>query len=159
MEDIGLFKQGWQWLKLQKGACCRAQTAVSCCRDKAAIFIEQHWPMVCSVWTKLVKLLWLSLIYWKDSVLRGFQSFIKLGSAMLLLIMWSCFLSLTSIHCLVYVLVSMVCILLVSPNPLLWFLISVPIFIIDFFSLSKSLNNYYYMFQGDRNSGIVLVKP
>ncbi|KAF7822511.1 dnaJ-like protein dnj-5 [Senna tora] len=107
MEDIGLFKQGWQWLRSQKDTCWRAQAAVSCCRDKTTIFIEQHWPMVCSGCFRLGRLLSLSLLYWKDCVMRGFQSLIKLGSAMLLLIMWCCFLSLTSMHCLIYVLISM----------------------------------------------------
>lgn len=49
----------------------------------------------------------LLLIRWKDCGVRGFRSFIGLGSAALLVIMWSCFLSLTSLSCLVYVLLSM----------------------------------------------------
>ncbi|KAJ7981983.1 DnaJ-like subfamily C member 14 [Quillaja saponaria] len=57
MEDIGLFKQGWQWIRSQKEAYCRARNVM--------------------------------------------------GSAMLFIIMWSCFLSLTSMYCLVYVLLSM----------------------------------------------------
>ncbi|CAL0326440.1 unnamed protein product [Lupinus luteus] len=107
MEDIGLFKQGWQWLRSQKDTCCRARTAVTCCRDKIAMFVDRHWPLVCSGCSRLGSLLKLSLIFWKDSSLRGFHSFINFGSVMLLLIIWSCFLSLTSLHCLVYVLVSM----------------------------------------------------
>ncbi|KAK7243959.1 hypothetical protein RIF29_38774 [Crotalaria pallida] len=107
MEDIGLFKQGWQWLRSQKDACCQARTAATCCRDKIPMFVELHWPLVCNGFSRLGSLLMLSLIFWKDSALRGFQSFIGFGSVMLLLIMWSCFLSLTSMHCLVYVLVSM----------------------------------------------------
>lgn len=71
------------------------------------MFIERHWPMVCSGCTKTGRLLLLLLIYWRDCVVRGFQSFLGLGSAALLLIMWSCFLSLTSISCLIYVLLSM----------------------------------------------------
>ncbi|XP_019425625.1 PREDICTED: uncharacterized protein LOC109334352 isoform X2 [Lupinus angustifolius] len=107
MEDIGLFKQGWQWLWSQKDTCCHARTAATCFRDKTAMFIERHWPLVCSGCSRLGSLLKLSLIFWKDSALRGFQSVISFGSVMLLLIMWSCFLSLTSMYCLVYVLVSM----------------------------------------------------
>jgi len=108
MEDIGLFNQVWGWLRSRKDACWRARTVVVCCRDKTAMFIERHWPMVCRGCSKLGSLLKLSLIFWKDSAVRGFQSFVKFGSVMLLLIMWSCFLSLTSMYCLVYVLVSMV---------------------------------------------------
>ncbi|XP_028761033.1 uncharacterized protein LOC114750877 isoform X1 [Neltuma alba] len=107
MEDIGLFKQGWQWLRSQKDAYWRARTSLSCCRDKTAMFIEQHWPLVCSACFRLGSILRLSFFYWKDCIVRGFQSFIKLGPAMLLLIMWCCLLSLTSMHCLIYVLISM----------------------------------------------------
>ncbi|KAL5159825.1 DnaJ subfamily C member 14 [Glycine soja] len=107
MEDIGLFKQCWQWFRSQKDAGWRARTTVTWCRDRTAVFIERHWPMVCRGCSRLGSLLRLSVIFWKDSALRGFQSFIRFGPVMLLLIMWSCFLSLTSMYCLVYVLVSM----------------------------------------------------
>ncbi|BAT93293.1 hypothetical protein LR48_Vigan05g019200 [Vigna angularis] len=107
MEDIGLFKQCWQWFRSHKVAGWRARTVVTCCRDRIAMFFERHWPMVCRGCSRFGSLLRLSLIFWKDSALRGFQSFIKFGPVMLLLIMWSCFLSLTSMYCLVYVLVSM----------------------------------------------------
>lgn len=128
MEDIGLFKQGWQWLLSQKGACRRARTAVTCCRDRTGMFVERHWPVVCSGCSKLGSLLRLSLIYWKDSALRGFQSFIRFGSVMLLLIMWSCFLCLTSMHCLVYVLVSMVCLHFSLSKPLFLLILCLHLF-------------------------------
>ncbi|WJX68154.1 hypothetical protein P8452_52550 [Trifolium repens] len=108
MEDIGLFNQVWQWVRSRKDACWRARTVVVGCRDRTSMFVERHWPMVCKGCSKLGGLLKLSLVFWKDSAIRGFQSFIKFGSVMLLLIMWSCFLSLTSMYCVVYVLVSMV---------------------------------------------------
>ncbi|KHG25223.1 DnaJ subfamily C member 14 [Gossypium arboreum] len=79
MEDIGLYKQGWKWLKSQKHVYSKAKTAVGCFRDKMGLLIEKHWPMSCS----------------------------RLGSASLLVIMWSCFLSLTSMSCLLYLLLSM----------------------------------------------------
>ncbi|KAL5564552.1 hypothetical protein UlMin_027716 [Ulmus minor] len=104
MEDIGLFKQGWKWLKSQKHICSRART-VAC--QKSGIFVERHWPMVCHGFSWLWKCLCFVLLYWKNCFVRGFHSFVGLGSAALLLIMWSCFLSLTSISCLVYVLLSM----------------------------------------------------
>ncbi|BFG28834.1 hypothetical protein CerSpe_151080 [Prunus speciosa] len=107
MEDIGLFKQGWKWLLSHKHVYSRSQTAISGFRDEMGMFIERHWPMVCSGCTKTGRLLLLLLIYWRDCVVRGFRSFLGLGSAALLLIMWSCFLSLTSISCLIYVLLSM----------------------------------------------------
>ncbi|OMP07785.1 hypothetical protein COLO4_07049 [Corchorus olitorius] len=71
------------------------------------LLMERHWPMVCSGCVKFWKFSKLLLIYWKECIVRGFQSCVKLGSASLLVIMWSCFLSLTSMSCLLYVLLSM----------------------------------------------------
>lgn len=116
MEDIGLFKQGWKWLQSQKHIYSRARTATGHCRDKIGIAIEKHWPMVCNGCAKFGRFLCFVFLYWRDSVIRGFHSFIGLGSAALLLIMWSCFLSLTSMSCLVYVLLSMVCFFFFFPN-------------------------------------------
>ncbi|XWS10300.1 hypothetical protein CRYUN_Cryun39dG0064100 [Craigia yunnanensis] len=107
MEDIGLFKQGWKWLQSQKHVYSKAKTAVGYCRDKMGLLMERHWPMVCSGCVKFWKFSRLLLVYWKDCVVRGFKSCIRLGSASLLVIMWSCFLSLTSISCLIYVLLCM----------------------------------------------------
>ncbi|KAI9403519.1 hypothetical protein POPTR_001G438300v4 [Populus trichocarpa] len=107
MEDIGLVKQGWKWLQTQKHVYSRVKIAVGCLRDKIGVFIERHWPMVCSGCARFGRLMRFMLIYWKDCATRGFNSVIKLGSAALLLIMWSCFLSLTSMSCLLYVLLCM----------------------------------------------------
>ncbi|XP_027170895.1 uncharacterized protein LOC113770585 isoform X1 [Coffea eugenioides] len=107
MEDIGLFKQVWKWLQSKKICYSVVRTTASCFRDKIGIFIERHWPMVCCACARLGRLMLLLLIRWKDCGVRGFRSFIGLGSAALLVIMWSCFLSLTSLSCLVYVLLSM----------------------------------------------------
>lgn len=108
MEDIGLVKQGWKWLQSQKHVFSRAQTRLGCFRDKMGVLIERHWPMVCSGCAKSGALLLLLLVHWKDCLVRGVQSMIKLGSSSLFIIMWSCFLSLTSMSCLLYVLLSMV---------------------------------------------------
>lgn len=108
MEDIGLVKQGWKWLQSQKHLCSCVCAAMQCFVGKTEAFAVRHWPLVCSGCGKLLGLLSLSFLYWKDCVLRGFQSSAKFGSAALLLIMWSCFLSLTSVSCLVYVLLGMV---------------------------------------------------
>ncbi|XP_052482115.1 uncharacterized protein LOC105782976 isoform X5 [Gossypium raimondii] len=107
MEDIVLYKQGWKWLKSQKHVYSKAKTAVGCCRDKMGLLIEKHWPMVCSAFLNLWKFSRLLLVYWKDCLVRGFQSCSRLGSASLLVIMWSCFLSLTSMSRLLYLLLSM----------------------------------------------------
>ncbi|CAK9148939.1 unnamed protein product [Ilex paraguariensis] len=107
MEDIGLFKQGWKWLQSEKHFYSVVQTTTSCFRDKIGIFIERHWPMVCCGCARLGSVLLFLLIHWRDCIYRGVRSFLGLGSAALLVIMWSCFLSLTSVSCLVYVLLSM----------------------------------------------------
>ncbi|KAK3013343.1 hypothetical protein RJ639_008336 [Escallonia herrerae] len=107
MEDIGLFRQGWKWVQSKKYCYSFVSTAASCFRDKIGVFIERHWPVVCCGCSTLGRVLLFLLIHWKDCVLRGFRSSVGLGSAALLVIMWSCFLSLTSMSCLVYVLLSM----------------------------------------------------
>ncbi|XP_043701104.1 uncharacterized protein LOC122651683 isoform X2 [Telopea speciosissima] len=107
MEDIGLFKQGWKWLQSQKRVYSRSRTAVSCFRDKIVFLIDRHWPMVYSGCVKMGKCLMTLLLKWKDCIVQGFGSMLSLGSAALLVTMWSCFLSLTSISCLVYVLLSL----------------------------------------------------
>ncbi|GLT33919.1 hypothetical protein SLA2020_084720 [Shorea laevis] len=107
MEDIGLFNQGWKWLQSQKHGCLRVKRALVCCRDRMGVLMERHWPMVCNGCVKVGRFSCLLLIYWKDCVVRGFQSTLKLDSASLFVIMWSFFLSLTSMSCLVYVLLSM----------------------------------------------------
>ncbi|KAL6567652.1 hypothetical protein OROGR_001320 [Orobanche gracilis] len=106
MEDIGLFNQGLKWLQ-SKHCYSVGWTVLSCLRDKIGIFMERHWPMVCCGCAKLKRGLKRLLVYWKDCSISGFKSFLGLGSAALLVIMWSCFLSLTSLSCLLYVLLSM----------------------------------------------------
>ncbi|KAE8669656.1 cucumber peeling cupredoxin-like [Hibiscus syriacus] len=107
MEDIGLFEQGLKWLESQKHVYSKAKTAAAWCRDKVGLLMERHWPMVCSGCVGLCKFSRLVLIYWKNCLVRGFHSCIQLGPASLLVIMWSCFLSVTSMSCLLYVLLSM----------------------------------------------------
>ncbi|XP_059662303.1 uncharacterized protein LOC132308282 isoform X2 [Cornus florida] len=107
MEDIGLFKQGWKWLQSKRHCYSVVRTAATCFRDKIGIFMERHWPIVCNGFARVGRFLHMLLIYWRDCVVRGARSFVRLGSAALLVIMWSCFLSLTSMSCLLYVLLSM----------------------------------------------------
>ncbi|KAK6934792.1 DnaJ domain [Dillenia turbinata] len=105
--DIGLVKQGWKWVQSRKNGYLCVLGSVTSLRDKIATFIERHWPMVCSGCGRLGTFLLVLLLHWRDSVGRGFRSLVQLGSVALLLIMWSCFLSLTSMSCLVYVILSM----------------------------------------------------
>lgn len=107
VEDIGLFKQAWKWVCSQKNTCSDAQTALTQILTNVALSVEHHWPMVCAGCSNLGTLLLLWLNHWKTCTFRGFQSFVELGSAALFVIMWSCFLSLTSMSCLGYLLLSM----------------------------------------------------
>ncbi|XP_010923686.1 uncharacterized protein [Elaeis guineensis] len=107
MEDVGLFKQGWVWFRCQKQEFVGTQVAPSCARDKLVFLIDRHWPVVCSWSINAGKFLLMLLVQWKYCVVRGFWSLISLGSAALFVIMWSCFLSLTPISCVVYVLLSL----------------------------------------------------
>ncbi|KAL2473179.1 Chaperone DnaJ-domain superfamily protein [Forsythia ovata] len=107
MEDIGLFNQAWKWLQ-SKDCYSVARTTVSFFRDKMGIFMERHWPMVCCGCARCGRGLLFLLAHWKTCFVTGFRSFSELGSAALLVIMWSFFLSLTSMSCLLYVLISMV---------------------------------------------------
>ncbi|CAI9772809.1 unnamed protein product [Fraxinus pennsylvanica] len=107
MEDIGLFNQAWKWLQ-SKDCYSVARTTVSIFRDKMGIFMERHWPMVCFGFARCGRGLLFLLAHWKTCLVTGFWSFSELRSTALLVIMWSSFLSLTSMSCLLYALISMV---------------------------------------------------
>ncbi|KAI3841659.1 hypothetical protein MKW92_040731 [Papaver armeniacum] len=107
MEDIGLFKQVWRWFYSHKQVYSTTRTTVCCFRDKMMSKIDHHWPLICSGCVKLGNLLVIVLMQWRNCCMRGLKSLLRLGSAALLLIMWSCFLSLTSISCLAYVLLTL----------------------------------------------------
>eukprot|EP00268_Persea_americana_P037236 TRINITY_DN3688_c0_g2_i2.p1 TRINITY_DN3688_c0_g2~~TRINITY_DN3688_c0_g2_i2.p1 ORF type:complete len:542 (+),score=69.90 TRINITY_DN3688_c0_g2_i2:1003-2628(+) len=101
MEDIGLFKQGCKWLLSQKQMFLGIQSAFWCFKD---FLVERHWPMLYRGCVNLGKSLFLLLLLWRDCIVRGFRSSLGLGPTVLFVVMWSCFLSLTSITCLAYVL-------------------------------------------------------
>ncbi|EPS57513.1 hypothetical protein M569_17304, partial [Genlisea aurea] len=107
MEDIGLFSQGLRWWFQSKDCCSVVRASMGCIRDKVGVLMDRHWPMVCYGCAKSVKGILLLLVYWRNCLVSGFQSFIRLGPAALLVIMWSCFISLTSMSCLFYLLFSM----------------------------------------------------
>ncbi|CAM8948843.1 unnamed protein product [Rhodiola kirilowii] len=107
MEDIGLFQQTWQWMQSQKDTFYEARLASSCMRDKIGMFMDHHWPVICKVFLQLARFILFLSIQWKNSFVRGCLSFAGFGPSALLLIMWSCLLSLTSISCIIYVLLSM----------------------------------------------------
>ncbi|XP_071692824.1 uncharacterized protein [Rutidosis leptorrhynchoides] len=103
MED--LFNQGWKWLESENYFC--SMKAGGGLIHKFELFLRKHWPKICSGCGKLGKVLYFLVFHWKDCVFRGFRSFFCLGTVALLIIIWSCFISLTSMSCLLYVLLSM----------------------------------------------------
>ncbi|KAF5815141.1 putative DnaJ domain, cleavage inducing molecular chaperone, Jiv, Chaperone J-domain superfamily [Helianthus annuus] len=106
MEDIMLFKPDWKWV-LSETHCYSVMKAVWCFNNAVAGSLARHWPSVCrGCWT-LAKVLWYSLVRWKDCCVRGSRSLFGLGTAALLVIIWSCFLSLTSMSCVLCVLLCM----------------------------------------------------
>ncbi|KAL8150244.1 hypothetical protein V2J09_020052 [Rumex salicifolius] len=107
MEDIGLVKQGWKWFQSHKHVFSRARTGAGRAKDGVGVAMERHWPVVCCGCKKFWGFLVWLLCHYKLCFETGIRSLVGLGSAALLLIMWSCFLSLTSVSCLVYVLISM----------------------------------------------------
>lgn len=105
MEDIVLFKESWKWLLSESH--CYSVAAVKAGKT-VAISVLHHWPSVCHLCSRLVNLLSWFLIQWKDCLIRGSRSFFGLGSAALLVIIWSCFLTLTSLSCVLAVVLTMV---------------------------------------------------
>ncbi|KAK9077643.1 hypothetical protein SSX86_005980 [Deinandra increscens subsp. villosa] len=99
MEDIMLFKPAWKWVLSETSF----YSAVGGFKDTVA----RHWPSVCHGCSTLAKVLCFFLVRWKDCLVRGSRSLFGLGTAALLVIIWSCFLSLTSMSCLLCVLLCM----------------------------------------------------
>lgn len=109
MGGLGLFKQGWKWIQSQKQAFVSVRVAVICVGEKLVLVIDRHWPLVYSWCMVAGRLLFRFMLQWKDCVVGGLRSMFTLGSAALFVILWSCFLGLTSTTSLVCVLLSLVC--------------------------------------------------
>lgn len=109
MGGIGLFKQGWRWLRSQKQFCGDVRVAVNCAREKFVLLIDRHWPLFYIWCTTAGRFLFRLLLQWSNCVVGGLRSLLTLGSAALFVIMWSCLLYFTSTTSLVYVLLSLVC--------------------------------------------------
>ncbi|KAJ6815503.1 uncharacterized protein M6B38_133385 [Iris pallida] len=99
MGDIGLWKQGWEWVRSREepfGGGARS-------REKFGFLVDRHWPMVSRWCVALGRL----LMYWRDCAFEGVLSLLGLGPAAVFVVAWSWFLSLTSTSCLIYVLLSL----------------------------------------------------
>ncbi|KAK9674563.1 hypothetical protein RND81_12G241000 [Saponaria officinalis] len=105
MEDVWFVKQCWIWLLSHK----LTSSTLTCVNvlHWVCVSIREHWPLLCHACNRFGRFLFTLLFYWKDCVFNGIRSLVGLQSAALLVIMWSCFISLTSISCLLYVLISL----------------------------------------------------
>ncbi|CAN6454577.1 unnamed protein product [Victoria cruziana] len=102
MRDIELFNDGFRWVRSQKNV---VQAFLRRLREGVAALADRHGPIFCRWCSQLGKFLLFLLLQWRDCTLRGIGSLLGLRSAALFVIIWSCFLSLTSISCLLYVVV------------------------------------------------------
>lgn len=96
MGDIGLLKQGWNWLRSQKPGMMGFPIIGICARDKFFFFIDRHWPILYQWCLKLWSFTLMLVLWWRNCVVKGIASFIGLEYMALFVIMWSGFLSLTS---------------------------------------------------------------
>ncbi|PWA84390.1 dnaJ domain, Cleavage inducing molecular chaperone, Jiv [Artemisia annua] len=104
MEDIMLSKETLKWVLSETH--CYAVAAVKCMgcfKETVGVSLARHWPSVCYGCSRLCFL----MMRWKDCLVRGFRSLFGLGTAALLVIIWSCFLCLTSMSCLLALLLTM----------------------------------------------------
>ncbi|RRT43607.1 hypothetical protein GW17_00038377 [Ensete ventricosum] len=109
MGGISLFKQGWKWVQSRKQALVFVRVAASWAGEKLVLLIDRHWPLVYSWCTVAGRFLFRLILQWRDCFVGGLRSLFTLGSAALFLILWSCFLCLTSMTSLFYMLLSLMC--------------------------------------------------
>ncbi|CAD5179968.1 uncharacterized protein LOC135641318 [Musa acuminata AAA Group] len=108
MGGIGLFRQGWKWVQSRKQAFVFVRVAASWAGEKLVLLVDRHWPLVYSWCTVAGRFLFRLILQWRDCFVGGLRSLFTLGSAALFLVLWSCFLCLTSTTSLVYMLLSLV---------------------------------------------------
>ncbi|RZR74096.1 hypothetical protein BHM03_00032162 [Ensete ventricosum] len=108
MGGIDLFKQGCVWVQFQKQDFVSGRVAASHAVEKLMTLIDRHWPLVYSWCTMVAMFLFRLLLRWRGCVARGLSSLFTLGTTALLVILWSCFVCLTSMTSVVYAILSLV---------------------------------------------------
>ncbi|GAB2230855.1 hypothetical protein Droror1_Dr00015150 [Drosera rotundifolia] len=103
MEDIGLVRQFWNWVLSKKVTYVVYGRCEAVCGGLRG-GVERHWPRVCGECRGVWRGLGWGLGYWKGCVVRGCGDVAGFGPAALMVILWSCFLCLTDLSCLVYLL-------------------------------------------------------
>jgi DnaJ homolog subfamily C member 14 len=105
MADFGLWKQGWMWVLSQKH--------ILASREQLAFLVDRHWPAVSRACVSSSRLALAALQQWRGCVARGLLAVASLGPAAVFVILWSCFVCMTSPACALYALLSLVR----APNP------------------------------------------
>lgn len=104
MADLGLWNQGWAWVLSQKHVVAWA----GCGRDRLAFLVDRHWPAVSRACASSSRLLLEALRQWRGCTARGLLALASLGPAAVFVILWSCFVCLTSSACALYALLALV---------------------------------------------------
>jgi DnaJ homolog subfamily C member 14 len=108
MGDIGLLKQGWRWFHSQKKFLMTIHALMCGLKEKLGFLIDRHWPFVWTGCIHFPRLLVSVLLQWRDCVVRGIMSLVSLGSVSLFVILWSCFLCLSTTASVLYAHLSLV---------------------------------------------------
>ncbi|CAL9178008.1 unnamed protein product [Musa hybrid cultivar] len=107
MGGIDLFKQVCVWVQFQKQDFVSGRVAASHAVEKLTTLIDRHWPLVYSWCTIVAMFLFRMLLRWRDCVARGLRSLFTFGTTALFVILWSCFVCLTSMTSIVYAILSL----------------------------------------------------
>ncbi|KAM3254032.1 hypothetical protein ACQJBY_047886 [Aegilops geniculata] len=107
MADLGLWNQGWTWVLSQKHVVAWAHAAAGCGRDRLAFLVDRHWPAVSRACASSSRLLLEALRQWRGCTARGLLALASLGPAAVFVILWSCFVCMTSSACALYALLGL----------------------------------------------------
>jgi hypothetical protein len=100
MADLGLWSQGWAWVLSQKHLVAWA----GCGRA----LVDRHWPAVARACASSSRLALEALRQWRGCAARGVLALASLGPAAVFVVLWSCFVCMTSPACALYALLALV---------------------------------------------------
>uniref|UniRef100_A0A0D9Y1C9 J domain-containing protein n=1 Tax=Leersia perrieri TaxID=77586 RepID=A0A0D9Y1C9_9ORYZ len=104
MADLGLWKQAWGWVLSQKHILTWAHMAASGGTERLAFLVDRHWPAVSRTCVSSGRLVLAALRQWRGCAARGILEMASLGPASVFVILWSCFVCMTSPACALYAL-------------------------------------------------------
>lgn len=91
-----LLRQASEWIQRQKPVLTAFIAAILQARDFIVHRFQHTWPIVCTWLLHLGRLFLLLFILWLDCCLRGMDSFLRLGTSSLFVVIWCSFLSFTA---------------------------------------------------------------